>query len=199
MLFTMPEFGYFSLPAEYCTGSSIMPQKKNPDVLELVRAKSSRVFAHAVGVYELVKAAPTGYNRDLQEAKEPFMDGLHIARTSLRIMSLLISGTTVNRDALLKGFTPDVFATDRALELVGEGMPFRDAYHYVKEHLGELENMDPGEAIAKKTHLGATAGLDFPHYKKRIDVVSSSVANNRNAFYKAVSNLLGVAYPSLTV
>lgn len=198
LLFTMPEFGYFSLPAEYCTGSSIMPQKKNPDVLELVRAKSSRVFAHAVGIYELVKAAPTGYNRDLQEAKEPFMDGLHITRSSLRIMSLLISGTTVNRDALLKGFTPDVFATDRALELVGEGMPFRDAYHHVKEHLGELETMDPAEAIAKKTHLGATAGLDFPLYKKRIEDVSAAAGKNRNAFYNAVSSLLGIAYPALT-
>ena len=85
MLFTMPEFAYFVLPAEYCTGSSIMPQKKNPDVLELVRAKTSRVAAAAEGVYALLKGLPTGYNRDLQEAKEPFMEGLATTRASLRI------------------------------------------------------------------------------------------------------------------
>ena len=197
MLFTMPEFGYFSLPAEYCTGSSIMPQKKNPDVLELVRAKSSRVLAHAVGVYDIVKAAPSGYNRDLQEAKEPFMDGLNTTRSSLRIMSLLMEKLVVNPDALLKGFSPDVFATDRALELVGEGMPFRDAYHHVKAHLAELEDMDPAEAIAKKRHLGATAGLDFAQYKKRIEAVTSAVASDRNGFHQAVSKLLGVEFPSL--
>ncbi len=197
MLFTMPEFGYFSLPPEYGTGSSIMPQKKNPDVLELVRAKSSRVLAHAVGVYELVKAAPSGYNRDLQEAKEPFMDGFHIMRSSTRIMGALVEKLSVNRDALLKGFTPDVFATDRALELVAEGMPFRDAYHHVKENLAELENTDPVKAVAKKTHLGAPMGLDYAQYRKRIGTVQSIVQHNRNAFHEAVSKLLGAAYPGL--
>ena len=168
MLFTMPEFAYFVLPAAYCTGSSIMPQKKNPDVLELVRAKASRVAAAAEGVYGLLKGLPTGYNRDLQEAKEPFMEGLATTRASLRIMAGLVRGMSVNRKALVDGFTPDVFATDRALELVAGGMPFRDAYHHVKEHLDELRGRDPGQAIAQKTHLGATAGLDFALLQKGV-------------------------------
>jgi argininosuccinate lyase len=168
LLFTMPEFGYFTLPAEYCTGSSIMPQKRNPDVLELVRAKAARVRASASAVYDLMRGLPSGYNRDLQEAKEPFLEGIAAARASLRVMTGLIAGTNVNREALLKGFTPEVFATDRALELVASGVPFRDAYHRVKENLHELTASDPREAMLKKTHFGAPGGLDFELMGERI-------------------------------
>ncbi|HMP77313.1 MAG TPA: argininosuccinate lyase [Kiritimatiellia bacterium] len=168
MLFTMPEFAYFTLPAAYCTGSSIMPQKKNPDVLELVRAKSARVRAAASGVYDLLRGLPSGYNRDLQEAKEPYLEGLATTRACLRVMNGLMAGTQVNRDALVRGFTPDVFATDRALELVAAGVPFRDAYHQVKNNLDELAGTDPRAAIRKKTHLGAPLGLDFPLMQRRV-------------------------------
>ncbi len=197
MLFTMPEFGYFELPAELCTGSSIMPQKRNPDVLELVRAKASRVLAHQLAVYDIVKGAPSGYNRDLQEAKEPFMDGLNTTRSSLRIMTLMIKGVKSNKKALLKGFTPGVFATDRALELVGEGMPFRDAYNYVKKHLDELERIDPHEALAKKTHLGAPGGLDDDALKHRLKGAGQFVKEEKRIFYDAMRKLLGVSYPEL--
>lgn len=195
LLFTMPEFGYFQLPAAYCTGSSIMPQKRNPDVLELVRAKASRVLAHHVGVFDIVKGGASGYNRDLQEAKEPFMDGVHTTRSCLRIMAQLMEGVTVNEEALRNGFTPDVFATDRALALVGEGMPFRDAYYHVKSHLDELRQMDPQEAVDKKTHLGATAGLDFAHYEKRLDRAAADMAGKQKHQDEAISRLLGVTYP----
>ncbi|MBM4152868.1 MAG: argininosuccinate lyase, partial [Kiritimatiellaceae bacterium] len=147
MLFTMPEFAYFTLPDELCTGSSIMPQKKNPDVIELVRARATRVKACELAVFDLIKGSPGGYNRDLQDAKEPFMEGIAMTRACLRVLSPFVQAIRVNREKLLAGFTPDVFATDRALELVGQGMPFRDAYHYVKENLAELANMDPMTAI----------------------------------------------------
>jgi argininosuccinate lyase len=195
MLFTLPEFGYFTIPAAYGTGSSIMPQKNNPDVLELVRAKASRVWAHTTAVYDIIKAAPSGYNRDLQEAKEPFMDGLGITRSCLRIMALLVEGLSVHPDALRKAFTPAVFATDQALEQVAKGVPFRDAYHDVKANLNHLPPMDPAEAIARKTHLGATAGLDFDQYVERIDAVEAWTRSRRDAYHAAVSRLLGVPYP----
>ncbi|HBA85851.1 MAG TPA: argininosuccinate lyase [Verrucomicrobia bacterium] len=195
ILFSMPEFAYFSLPDSCCTGSSIMPQKKNPDVLELIRAKTSKVIAFSLAVQEIVKASPSGYNRDIQEAKEPFMDGISTARSSLRIMSQLVEGLKVNREKLLAGFTPDVFATDYALERVAGGMPFRDAYHYVKEHLDELEALDPYKAIAQKTHLGGTAGMDFDLLDRRISGAILFVAEERNSFYGAVSKLMGIPYP----
>lgn len=195
MLFTMPEFNYFKLPAEFCTGSSIMPQKQNPDVCELMRAKASRVKAAELGVYDLIKGSPTGYNRDLQEAKELFMEGVAATRASLRITTPMVKATKVNKQALIDGFTPDVFATDRALELVGEGMPFRDAYHYVKENLDELSSIDPVEAIQLKTHLGAPMGLDWDYFKDRTAAVKETVREERKRFNKAISKLLGVSYP----
>ena len=185
ILFSMPEFGYFDLPAAYCTGSSIMPQKRNPDVLELIRAKASRVAGCAAMVYDIVKNAPSGYNRDLQEAKEPFMEGVQTVRASLRIMALIVDGLSINVAALQAGFTPDVFATDRALELVGQGMAFRDAYHHVKAHLDELEQLDPATVVARKTHLGAPAGLDFETYTQRIDALQTQ-AQSATAQQEAV-------------
>ncbi len=198
MIFSMPEFNYFQLPAEYCTGSSIMPQKRNPDVLELVRGKASRVLAQGIAVYDIVKASPSGYNRDLQEAKEPFIDGLSTTRACLRIMRLFMDGVTVNQAALRQGFTPDVFATDRALEWVGEGMPFRDAYHRVKEQLADLEQVDPVEAIQKKTHLGAPAGLDFQAYGQRLDAVATDWSARETAYHERIGQLLRVSYPALS-
>ena len=195
MLFTMPEFDYFKLPSEFCTGSSIMPQKQNPDVCELVRAKASRVKAAELGVYNLIKGSPTGYNRDLQEAKELFMEGIATTRACLRILAPMVKETKVNKKALIAGFSPDVFATDRALELVAEGLPFRDAYHHVKENLQELENIDPVKAIQLKTHLGAPLGLDWDYFKSRIAAAKETGREERKIFNKAISKLLGIPYP----
>jgi argininosuccinate lyase len=190
MIFTMPEFGYFTLPDELTTGSSIMPQKKNPDVIELVRARATRVKACEIAVYDLIKSSAGGYNRDLQDAKEPFMEGISITRACLRVLSPFIQAIHVNKEKLLAGFTPDVFATDYALELVGKGMPFRDAYHYVKEHIGDLDNMDPVKAIEQKTHLGAPMGIDWELLKARAKAVVETVREERKAIDSAVKKLL---------
>ena len=195
MLFTMPEFGYFTLPAEYGTGSSIMPQKNNPDVVELVRARVARVMACELTVMDIARSLPSGYNRDLQETKGPFMEGLATTRACLRSMAQMTDRMEVNAEALLKGFSPGVFATDRALELVAQGMPFRDAYHYIKANLNELESMDAAESIRKKTHLGAPAGLDFGWYEGRIKAGREWQAAEWTGHCKAVSKLMGITYP----
>ena len=190
ILYTMPEFGYFTLPAAFCTGSSIMPNKHNPDVMELLRARASVVLAHAQTTLNILNGAPTGYNRDLQETKEPFMEGLALTAASVRISTRCLANIQVNRQALLDGFSPDVFATDRAIELVGQGTPFRDAYHQVKAHLDELEHVEPVEASAKKTPLGATAGLDFTAYSKQVRAVHAWAAKQRQAFGRKIARLM---------
>ncbi len=189
IFFSMPEFGYFSLPREFCTGSSIMPQKNNPDVLELVRAKCARVLAEEQAVREILRAAPGGYNRDVQETKEPFLEGLRTTRSTLRILRPLLAGVEVHSDRLRAAFTPDVFATDRALELVAEGLPFRDAYRQVKEHLDELANRDPDEALAKKTHRGAPAGIDFDALRRRARAAARFAADERRAYERMRARL----------
>ena len=189
MIFTMPEFDYFKLPSEFCTGSSIMPQKSNPDVCELIRAKATRVKTAELGVYDLIKGSPTGYNRDLQEAKELFMEGINTTRSCLRILTPMMKGTKVNKNKLLAGFSPDVFATDRALELVAQGMPFRDAYNYVKQHLEELNQIDPTQAIQLKTHLGAPLGLDWDYFKNRVTGVKEIIKKENTQFTRRIKKL----------
>ncbi len=195
VLFLMPEFGYFKLPSEYCTGSSIMPQKQNPDVFELVRARSARVLACASAVNTIIKGLPGGYQRDLQETKEPFMEGLAMTRSALRAVALVMAKVTVDRKALDAGFSPGVFATDRALELVSNGVPFRDAYRDVKENLDALTSVDPKKALSAKVHEGAPAGLDFKLLNDRVANELRFVKGARNVYDSKVSKLLGVDYP----
>jgi argininosuccinate lyase len=192
ILFSMPEFGYFRLPLEFTTGSSIMPQKRNPDVLELLRAKAAKVLAHANLVAEILRAAPSGYNRDLQETKAPFMEGLELAISSFRILSPLVAGLEVDGAALRRAFGPEVFATDRALELVAAGMPFRQAYNEVKANLDKLTGKNPDEALAAKRHLGAPLGLDFAALDARAQEAETWAAEERSHHEAHRNRLLGL-------
>jgi argininosuccinate lyase len=198
ILFSLPEFGYFSLPAELCTGSSIMPQKRNPDVLELVRARAARVLSDAAFVAEVLRSAASGYNRDVQETKEPFLTGLDSTRSTLRVMTDLVRALTVHPDRLARAFSPDVFAADQALALVVGGVPFRDAYHLVKARLEEVRGADPVQAIRARSHLGAPGGIDFNGLIRRIALASKWAATERRHHDRAVSALLNVRYPDLT-
>jgi len=197
LLYSLPEFGYFKLADEVCTGSSIMPQKHNPDVLELVRARCGRMLGHASAAMILLKGLPGGYNRDLQETKELLLDGFEIAASSVRVMTIVVETLDVDPEALGGAFTAEVFATDRALELVASGVPFRDAYNRVRGRLGALADMDPRKAIEKKTHLGAPAGLDWKGMTERVGKVNGFVNAEQRRYYRCVSRLLGVKYPSL--
>ncbi len=129
VLWSSPLLGFVELPDAFCTGSSIMPQKKNPDVPELVRGKSGRVIGHLVSLLTLMKALPLTYNRDMQEDKEPIFDTLDTVQGCLRALTDLIPGITVRREVMGKaaaaGFTT---ATDLADYLVGKGIPFREAH-----------------------------------------------------------------------
>lgn len=198
IIFSMPEFGYFSIPREFCTGSSIMPQKYNPDVCELIRSKAAQVVALSTAANGILVGMPGGYNRDLQDTKKILMEAIDTTRATLRILSCLVGGLVAHPDKLRAAFDePGVFATDRALELVAGGMAFRDAYHEVRDHLEDLRGMDPDETIAKKTHVGAPFGLDFKMYADWIAAERSCLGKNRREIEKAFSRLLGVKYPSL--
>lgn len=129
ILYTSDEFGYWEIPDAYSTGSSIMPQKKNPDIPELVRGKTGRVYGHLVGILTTIKGIPLAYNKDLQEDKEPFFDAQTTLESCLSIYTALISRLTfnINRmyDAAGDGYAT---ATDVADYLAKRGVPFRDAH-----------------------------------------------------------------------
>ena len=132
ILWMNPRFGFVDLPDRFCTGSSIMPQKKNPDVPELVRGKTGRVNGHLVGLLTLMKGQPLAYNKDNQEDKEPLFDTVDTLEQTLRIYADMMAGLKVKpeamRRALREGFAT---ATDLADYLVKRGLPFRDAHEVV--------------------------------------------------------------------
>ncbi len=161
IIYSMPEFGYFSLPAKLCSGSSIMPQKKNPDVLELLRAKSATMSSYSIQIKNIIRSLPTGYNRDFQETKEPFIKGLELAHNSIGITELTIANTEINRINLKKGFIPEIYATDEALKLVAGGMSFRDAYKEVGLNIDKLKNQDPEKIIKTRQSEGTTGKLNI--------------------------------------
>ncbi len=132
ILWSSPRFAFIDIADRFCTGSSIMPQKKNPDVPELVRGKTSRVVGHLMGLLTLMKGQPLAYNKDNQEDKEPLFDTADTLLITLEIYADMLRGIKVNqasmRLAALEGFAT---ATDLADYLVKKGMPFRDAHEVV--------------------------------------------------------------------
>ena len=194
ILYSMPEFRYFAIPAELCSGSSIMPQKKNPCGLELIRAKAASVSAAVQAVKAIIKALPSGYNRDNQETKGHFMRGINIGLACVRVMELTIRKLTVNKEMLLKGFIPEIYATDRALELVRDGVTFRDAYREVGINLDKLKDMDAVQAIKAKTHTGTTGNLNLKAAQKALSDGEAWVHEKRSVIDKAFVKLVGKRY-----
>ncbi|PKM97623.1 MAG: argininosuccinate lyase [Elusimicrobia bacterium HGW-Elusimicrobia-3] len=131
VLFSTPEFGFVKLPGKFCTGSSIMPQKKNPDVLELVRGKYHAVLGEEFKALSLAGNLISGYNRDAQLAKGPLFACLDAALTSLNIMATVTAGLEFDRERCVPA--PELYATEEAYALVKGGLPFRDAYRRVGE------------------------------------------------------------------
>ena len=132
VLWMSQNFGFIDLADRYCTGSSIMPQKRNPDVAELARGKSGRVVGHLMALLTLMKGQPLTYNKDNQEDKEPLFDTVDTLADTLRIMAEMVGGITVKAQAMeraaLRGYAT---ATDLADYLVKKGLPFRDAHEAV--------------------------------------------------------------------
>lgn len=185
VLWTSAQFGFIELPDRFCTGSSIMPQKKNPDVPELVRGKTGRVNGHLMGLLTLMKGQPLAYNKDNQEDKEPLFDTVDTVHDCLRafadMIPAIICKPEAMRAATMKGFAT---ATDLADYLVRKGLPFRDAHEVVGSAVafGVQQSLDLAEidlptlqgfstlisddvydfltlegALAARNHLGGTA------------------------------------------
>lgn len=146
ILWTSAQFNFIDVPDAFCTGSSIMPQKKNPDVPELVRGKTGRVYGHLMSLLTLMKGQPLAYNKDNQEDKEPLFDTVDTLRNCLRAFADMVPHLQANRPAMrkaaLQGFAT---ATDLADYLVRKGVPFRDAH----------------EIVGKSVRLGIDSGRDL--------------------------------------
>lgn len=131
ILFSMPHFGYISLPKELTTGSSIMPNKKNPDVLEILRANYSVALGKEFEVKSIIGNLISGYNRDIQLTKKPMFEAINILESSLEVVVLLFSKLVVNEMNCKKWMLPELYATEEAYNLVKKGKSFRDAYEEI--------------------------------------------------------------------
>ena len=181
VLWSSQEFGFVELPDRYCTGSSMMPQKKNPDVPELVRGKAGRVFGHLQALLTIMKGLPLAYNRDLQEDKIPLFDTVDTVKTSVRIMAEIIHGIKIRKDRMLTA-AQDGFmnATDLADYLVERGIPFRDAH--------AISGRIVRHCVAKDCRIEELSLKELRGFSKKIqrdvyDFLSTeAVVNRRRAF-----------------
>jgi argininosuccinate lyase len=165
VLWSSSEFNFIRIADAYTTGSSLMPQKKNPDVAELIRGKSARVIGNLVALLTLLKGLPMTYNRDLQEDKERLFDTADTVRAAVRLGAAMLQHTQVNRTACRAAASdPALLATDLADYLVRKGLPFRQAHHAVgalvalAERLGKpLNQLTLAELRSVEQKFGADA------------------------------------------
>jgi argininosuccinate lyase len=140
ILYSSEEFSFISLPDGLCTGSSLMPHKKNPDALELVRGKAAGVIGKLFALFCLLEGLPSTYNRDLQEDKPPLFEGLAAACDACEVMALAVEGMTINRDAMERAVEESFMpAVEMAEYLASKGVPFRQAHHIVGGIVKECE------------------------------------------------------------
>jgi argininosuccinate lyase len=202
LLYTTAEYGFFQPKQELCTGSSIMPQKRNLDIMELVRGRAHTMLAYQQQILGIVCGLPTGFNMDFQETKQPFMDALELAQQSLDICTLTLNNITVNIEQLHKACTFELFATDKAYAMMmQEEIPFRDAYRTVgKEVLAQLdqhrafplESLEQLQArLQARTHLGGSGNPGLALDRQRLTQAKEHWRQRSDTFISAIQHLIG--------
>jgi argininosuccinate lyase len=166
--FSSDELGFLRLAPAVTTGSSIMPQKRNPDVLELVRATAARLRARTAEVAAVYGPLPSGYHRDLQLTKGPFLDGLRAARDVFAAFRVVLAGLEVDAGRCRAAVLPATAATDEVYRRVAAGEPFRDAYRAVATDPAAALPADPADTWRHRTHLGAPGALDLGPLERRL-------------------------------
>lgn len=199
ILFSLPEFGYFSLPDQLCTGSSIMPQKKNPDALELLRSKAGTVSGCSAAIKNIIRSLPSGYNRDFQDTKGPFMQAAKTVFLMIKVAELTFEHLQVNEQALHDAFTPEIFATDQALKMAASGTAFRDAYRKVGTDPSSWQKQDPNQAIAERTSQGTTGNLRLDLLEGELTRLQAYTEDRRIPSQQALSDLMGAKIPFFSV
>jgi len=167
-LFTTSEFNFVAVPKQYSTGSSIMPNKSNPDVVELLRGKAATVDA-AIGEIQSLLSLPSGYQRDLQLTKPPMIRGMKSALQALDIVPGLVEGLRFKEDNMRESISPDMFMTDIALASAARGTPFRTAYLEAKRAVDESEEFDVAASLADRVSPGACGDLQLDRIRRRME------------------------------
>lgn len=173
-LFTTAEYGFVQLPSEYTTGSSIMPNKRNPDVVELMRASYASVAAARSEIEHLL-SLPSGYQRDLQFSKGAIFHGFHRGLDALALLPDLLARMTWNALVMRAAIEPSMYATDVAIEQAAAGVPFRDAYRKAADAAASAgAGRTPESSLATRTSPGATADLRLDELRARLAALAET-------------------------
>jgi argininosuccinate lyase len=186
IIFSTQEFSFVSLPDELCTGSSLMPHKKNPDALELSRGKTSRVIGDLFSLFAMLKGLPMTYNRDLQEDKEPLFHAVNTAKDVLEIMELCVKGLSLNRErmesAVTESFMPAVEMTEY---LTLKGLPFREAHEIVGKMVKHCEGRGitlSGMKLSELQEFSGIFGEDVYNYIDPRNIVKNRKTTGAASF-----------------
>jgi argininosuccinate lyase len=167
-LFSTSEFDFVSLPAQYTTGSSIMPNKSNPDVVELLRGKVAVIDAAVMEIQSLL-SLPSGYQRDLQLTKAPLIRGMKAALQALAIVPPLVEDVEFREENMRQSISLDMFATDIAQAKAAQGVPFRTAYLEAKKTLDDADGADAAASLAQRLSPGACGDLQLERIRRRLE------------------------------
>jgi argininosuccinate lyase len=164
ILYSTPEFGFIDIDEKFCTGSSIMPHKKNPDSLELIRGAVSRIYANLTSVLVMMKGLPLSYNRDMQFDKSPLFDSVHLAEGALQILAKFVKTVKVNKDDIKKRLAEDetLFALDMADYLVKKGVSFTQAH--------DITGKIVTHAIDKRIKISRIALSELKKFSSKFEV-----------------------------
>ncbi|MEN1940868.1 argininosuccinate lyase [Luteimonas sp. MJ246] len=171
-LFTSGEYGFVTLPAQYTTGSSIMPNKRNPDVIELMRATYASVAAARTEIEQLL-SLPSGYHRDLQLSKGALFHGFGKGLQALALLPDLLRNLDWNTARMRAALEPSMYATDLAVDMAREGLPFREAYRQAADPARWAEG-DPAASLAARTSPGAAGDLRLDALRLRLDALGAA-------------------------
>jgi len=177
-LYTMPEFGFLDLPESFTTGSSIMPQKRNPDVVELARARCRELRGHAAMLQELAGGLPSNYHRDLQLLKKPLFAALDTAHELLAVLARLVPGLIVDAERARAACGDELYAAHEAMRLAQQGLPFRDAYQRVAQQL-QNGTFKPDRTALKSTHVGGVDNLGLELMDSELQKVDEWIKHTR--------------------
>jgi argininosuccinate lyase len=173
--YSSESYRFFTLDDVVCTGSSIMPQKRNPDVAELIRGKHAEQIGLQATLQSVSMNLVSGYHRDLQLTKEPVIRSFHSAGQALEMAELLIESITINASETEKACTQELFAAEAAYQIVkNEGLSFRDAYKKVKENPDKIPAYSAREFLNEFTHLGSPGNAGLAVLNTQLDRLKRS-------------------------
>jgi len=198
IVYSSLEFGFVRLADAYSTGSSLMPQKKNPDSLELLRGKSGRVFGQMAGLHMTIKGLPTTYNKDLQESVEPLLDHIKTLADSLQIATGVLSTLKPDGEKMHQALAPEMLATEFADYLVRKGVPFRESHHVSGQVVQAAEKSGISMDKLTKTQLKEVDSrleddvVQCLDYERAVELKDSLGGTSKNAIHQQIKALKAI-------